>query len=348
MTVTELKSRPLWKNLYYRFPYIVKWKRHADPGFCEEKPDMVETDTVIEIRVDTSSNIIWITTCEFSQDFKTQVQNIGPRTIKEIIKASCNPIYSGLTAPEFVKRSFFASESGLRNPETYMKATVNPPKAIADSLVIFTVQVDDNWVIVYEDIDISKDILPPTFIENRKLRDFLCLESWKGLIQSLPNIEIQFWNGRTDKKDKIGIVSLDSIVHIVRISLIDHLCTIRTSEFADVIGSYELSDSLRLWLSKLGTFNGSGAGDPQWTYYICPESKFGNFDNWMSVTNRIPTEIMLRKVRFVITLDNKWVTIYDDTEDADLEYEKIYGHYLTHNIVDGDTYIIHPNQKVVE
>ena len=54
---------------------------------------------------------------------------------------------------------------------------------------------------------------------------------------------------------------------------------------------------------------------------------------------------MLRKVRYVVTMDINWITVYDDSEDANTEYEKIYEQYLSDNIIDGDTYIIHPNQK---
>lgn len=347
MTVAELKTRSLWANLYHRFPYTVKWKRHADPDFCEEKSEMVETDDVVEIKVDTSSNIIWITTCKFSKDFKFKAQEVRhPLTMREVIKAACSPIYSGLTAAEFVKRSFFASESELRHPELYMKATVNPPKAIADSLVIFTVQIDDTWVIVYEDINSDKTVLPPMWTECRKLRDFLCSDGWKELVTSLPDIAVQFWDGTIDENGGQGLSTLDSSVYFIEISTMRNACTIRTHALKNhPISQYEYADSLRLYLSKLGTFNGSGAASQNWLYYICPESKFGNPENWSLVDNQIPVDIMLRKVRYVITEDINWITVYDDSEDANLDYEKIYSQYLSDNIVDGNTYIIHPNPK---
>ena len=347
MTVAELNARPLWANLYHRFPYVVKWKRHADPDFCEEKHDMVETDDVVEIKVDTSSNIIWVTTCKFAKDFKSKVQEVRhPLTMRDVIKTLCCPIYSGLTASEFVRKSFFASEYEFRYPEAYMKATVNPPKPIADSLVIFTIQIDDTWVIVYEDINGDNGTLPSTWVGCRTLRDFLCSNGWKELVTLLPNIAIEFWDGSIDKNGIRGLSTLDSSVHFIEISTARNACVIRTHSLKDhPISQYECADSLRLYLSKLGVFNGHGSASQNWLYYICPESKFGNPENWSLVGNQIPVDIMLRKVRYVVTMDINWITVYDDSEDANTEYEKIYEQYLSDNIIDGDTYIIHPNQK---
>lgn len=336
MKLQELKSRRLWSQLLYMYPSQVVYEHCPNDDVLKPQNREVLDADLVGIHVNTVDHTIKVSTWDCPKDWKPKVDKM---TVEQCIFNAQRQECTGLTPEMFKSRVFHVAESDLSHKERWIKAYKPLPPVVAKSLVIYSVTIDDLWIIVYEDIhndQLTQEYrCEPTCCDFPKLGALLQSSAWRDLINTMinPSIIIKQSNVDIDNANPENLY-----VSIVNICPSDNGCVIYTHEINPA--HYEPANSLRLYLSHLGVFNGSGAGDSHWKYYICAESDFADKTKWVYVSNTIPVEIMNRRVRFVITCDDQWVTVYDDTTDADPISEEIYSHCLELNYIDGDTYVI--------
>ena len=336
MKLQELKSRRLWSQLLYMYPSQVVYEHRPNDDILNPQNREVLDADVVDLTVDTAEHKIKLVTWNCPDDFKPNTSSI---TVAKCIENAQRQELTGITPEMFKSRVFHVAESDLSHKERWVKAYRPLPSAVAKSLVIFSVTIDDLWVIIYEDIhsdQLTQEYhCEPSCCDFPKLSELLQSSTWNSLISTMTNPSIVI------KKSNLEIDEAhagESYVSIVEVHPSENRCVIYTHEINPA--HYEPANSLRLYLSHLGVFNGSGAGDSHWKYYICAESDFADKIKWVYVSNTIPVEIMNRRVRFVVTCDDQWVTVYDDTTDADPISEEIYNHCLESNYIDGDKYVI--------